>query len=243
MGNARKQLFFGPTLFPQITCSLWNSTEPDTWKHVLLSCTQQHLHALRIKRHNKAVCEFRKLFLSCHNTRCFILMNAGIYDNSPPDNTVPTWLLPCTCNTPRCHCNARFKPDLLCVRGVPYQHPPPTTPTSSIIIQFIEFTFYNDRFPMDAISYKINKYTPLLHDIQARGWQVAPLMVLTARARATTHISTMTLLQDILHIPKPQIKQTCTNINIIAIHHAMSILLYKRKLENNQRLSITHNHP
>jgi ribonuclease HI len=90
MGNARKQLFFGPTLFPQITYSLCNSTEPDTWKHVLLSCTQQHLHALRIKRHNKAVYEFCKLLLSCQNTRCYILMNTGIYNNSPPDNTVPT---------------------------------------------------------------------------------------------------------------------------------------------------------
>jgi ribonuclease HI len=34
MGNARKQLFFGPILYPQITCSLCSSTEPDTWKHV-----------------------------------------------------------------------------------------------------------------------------------------------------------------------------------------------------------------
>jgi hypothetical protein len=170
-------------------------------------------------------------------------MNVGIYNNSPPDNTVPPWLLLCTCNTPRCHCNARFKPDLLCVWGIPYQHPPPTTPTSSITIQFIEFTFCNDRFPLDAISRKINKYASLIHAIQARGWQVAPLMVLTAGARATTHISTMTLLHDTLHIPKLTIQQTCTNINIIAIHHAMSILLYKRKLENNQPLPITHNHP
>jgi hypothetical protein len=157
MGNTRKQLFFGPTLYPQITCSLCSSTKPDTWKHVLLSCTQQHLHALQIKLHNKATCEFR--------------------------------------------------------------------------------------FPLDSVTCKINKYTPLLQDIQARGWQVAPLMVLTAGARATTHLSTMTILYDTLKIPKSNIKQTCTNINIIAIHHAMSILLHKRKLENNQPLPNTHNHP
>jgi hypothetical protein len=202
MGNARKQLFFGPTLFPQITCFLCNSTEPDTWKHILLSCTQQNLHALHIKRHNKAVFKFRKLLLSCQNTQCYLLMNAGIYNNSLPDNTVPPWLLPCICNTPRCHCNAHFKPDLLCVRGIPYQHPPPTTPTSSITIQFIEFTFCNDHLPIDAISRKINKYASLIHDIQARGWQVTPLIVLTAKARATIHISTMTLLHDTLYIPK-----------------------------------------
>jgi hypothetical protein len=68
-------------------------------------------------------------------------------------------------------------------------------------------------------------------------------MVLTAGARATSYISTMTLLHAHLHIPRPYIKQTCTNINIIAIYHAMSILLYKRKLENNQPLPDTHNHP
>jgi hypothetical protein len=233
MGNARKQLFFGPTLFPHITCSLCHSSEPDTWKHVLLSCTQQHIHALRIKRHNKAIWEFRKLLLSCPNTRCYTLMKAGNHNNLPPDNTIPTWLLPCTCNTPRCHCNARFKPDLLCVTGTPYQHQPPTAPTPTITIQFIEFTFCNDRFPLEAIARKTHKYEPLLQDLQAHGWTVAPLMVLTAGARATSHISTMTLLHDQLHIPRSLIKQTCTNINIIAIHHAMSILLYKRKLENN----------
>jgi hypothetical protein len=96
---------------------------------------------------------------------------------------------------------------------------------------------------LDSVTRKINKYTPLLQDIQARGWQVALLMVLTIRARATTHLSTVTILHDILKIPKSNIKQTCTNINIIAIHHAMSILLHKRKLENNQPLSNTHNHP
>jgi hypothetical protein len=145
-------------------------------------------------------------------------MNAGIHNDLPLDNTVPTWLLPCTYNTPRCHCNARFKPDLLCVTGIPYQHQTPTTPTPTITIQFIEFTFCNDRFPLEAIDRKNHKYEPLLQAIQAHGWNVAPLMVLTAGVRATSHISTMTLLHDQLHIPRSHIKQTCTNINIIAIH-------------------------
>jgi hypothetical protein len=30
MGNARKQLFFGPTLYPSITCSICPSPKPDT---------------------------------------------------------------------------------------------------------------------------------------------------------------------------------------------------------------------
>jgi hypothetical protein len=68
-------------------------------------------------------------------------------------------------------------------------------------------------------------------------------MVLTIETRATTHKSTIILLHDKLHIPKPPIQQTCTNINIIAIHHAMSILLHKQKLENNQPLPDTHYPP
>jgi hypothetical protein len=154
-------------------------------------------------------------------------MNVGLHNDLSPDNTVPTWLLPCTCNTPRCHCNAHFKPNLICVTGIPYQHQPPTASTPTITIQFIEFTFCNDCFPLAAIDRKNHKYEPLLRDIQAHGWNIALLMVLTVGARATSHISTMTLLHDQLHIPRPHIKQTCTNINIIAIHHAMSILLYK----------------
>lgn len=55
MGNARKQLFFDRERFPSITCSICNSLDPDTWLHVLLKCNQHHIHALRIKRNNKAV--------------------------------------------------------------------------------------------------------------------------------------------------------------------------------------------
>jgi ribonuclease HI len=55
MGNARKQLFFGIERYPSITCPICNSTDPDTWFHVLLKCQQQHIHALIVKRHNKAV--------------------------------------------------------------------------------------------------------------------------------------------------------------------------------------------
>jgi hypothetical protein len=68
MGNARKQLFFGPALFPSITCPICPSPDPDTWKHLLLSCTQQHIHTLCIQRHNKAVWELHKLLVSSHTS-------------------------------------------------------------------------------------------------------------------------------------------------------------------------------
>src|ERR1700738_2827993 len=81
-----------------------------TWLHVLLKCKQHHIHALRTKRHNKAVWELRKLIVSSKKSRCYILMNVGTFNNDPPENTVPSWILPCVCGQQRCHCNARFKP-------------------------------------------------------------------------------------------------------------------------------------
>jgi hypothetical protein len=106
MGQARKQLFFGRQRYPTITCPICNSHEPDTWLHVLLTCRQQHIHSLHVKRHNKAVWEIRKLLISSEKSRCYILMNAGTFNNNHQENTVPNWLLPCIYGTQRCQCNA-----------------------------------------------------------------------------------------------------------------------------------------
>ena len=175
MGNARKQLFFGREIYPSITCSICNSLEPDTWLHVLLNCRQRHIQALRTKRHNKAVWALRKLLVSSKHCRCYIHMNAGTFNENPPENTVPPWLLPCTCDLQRCHCNARFKPDIICVKGLSYQANSPTTPVNNLKIQFIEFTYYNDRFSSEAITRKTEKYQPLIVNITNRGWNVEPL--------------------------------------------------------------------
>jgi hypothetical protein len=97
MGNAWKQLFYGPYLYPTISCSMSNSQEPNTWKHVLLSCKQQRIHALRIKCHNKAIWEKWKLLVQSNKSRCLILINTGAINNCPLENMVLLWLLPCTC--------------------------------------------------------------------------------------------------------------------------------------------------
>ena len=120
-----------------ITCPICNSYEPDTWLHVLLTCRQQHIHSVHVKRHNKAIWEIRKLLISSENPRCYIPMNIRTFNNSPQENTVPNWLLPCTCGTHRCHCNAQFRPDILCVKELPYQNEPLTNIDQHLIIQFI----------------------------------------------------------------------------------------------------------
>ena len=68
------------------------------------------------------------------------------------------------------------------------------------------------------------------------GWNVDPLMVIVAGARATTFIPSMTSLEDNFNISLEQIKKTFTAINTIAIQYAMKILLTKRNLKNNQTL-------
>jgi hypothetical protein len=55
-------------------------------------------------------------------------MNAGTFDNNPQENTVPLWLLLCTCGQQRCQRNARLKANILCIKGLPYQSPPPLNP-------------------------------------------------------------------------------------------------------------------
>ena len=239
MGHAQKQLFFGRNAYPSNTCPICNSFEADTWLHVLLKCKQQHIHTLITNRHNKAVWEIRKLLVSNKVTRHYILMNACTYNELPQENTVPTWLLPCTCGTQRCHCNARFKPDIICILGHPYNSPPPEAPTTEITIQFIEFTYCNDRFSAETREQKITKYQPLINSIIARGWNVAPLIVLASGARATTHIPSMKELKTKLKLPTSQIRST---FKIITIQYAHSILIHKRRIENKQPIINLQNH-
>ena len=227
MGNARKQLFFGIERFPSKTCPICNSLDPDTWLHVLLKCTNHHIHALQIKRHNKAVWALCELILSNHKTHNYILMNAGTFNNNPPENTIPHWLLPCICSRPRCQCNARFKPDILYIAELPFLTHSTSTPTTNCSIQFIEFTYTNDRFSQDTIDNKILKYQPLINNITNLGWIVKPLIVITAGARGTIHSPSMKILENALQLPIKSIKQTFQKFNTIAIHHASSILLYK----------------
>ena len=129
MGHARKQLFFGREAYASNTCPVCNSLDAETWLHVLLECKQQHIHTLITKRHNKVVWEIRKLIISNKISRHYTLMNACTYNGLPQENIVPTWLLPRTCGAQRCHCNTTFKPDILCIIGHPYNHPPPEAPT------------------------------------------------------------------------------------------------------------------
>jgi hypothetical protein len=154
MGNARKHLFWNK-LYPNINCSLCRMTQLDTWLHILLCCTEPH-------RYNKAVHKIRKLLKSNTKSR-FILVNAGKSDAQTQENTVPNWLLPYSCRnqTQRCQCNAR--PDILCIQNHPYNAEPPQESNQTFTIQFIEFTYCNDKYSLAKIQEKIDKYLGLIN--------------------------------------------------------------------------------
>jgi len=63
-------------------------------------------------------------------------------------------------------------------------------------------------------------------------------MVLTAGARGTTYTPSIKLLEKRLKIPESSIKNTFKKINTISIQYAASIILHKRKIENNQTLPL-----
>jgi hypothetical protein len=121
----------------------------------------------------------------------------------------------------------------------PYNAEPPQEPNHILTIQFIEFTYCNDKYSPAKIQEKTNKYLGLINDIKARGWNVDPLITLTACARGSTHKNTITKLKRAYSLPKDIIEPTVSQLNIIAIKYAMNILLFKRKLENNQPLPLT----
>jgi ribonuclease HI len=240
MGNARKYLFWNEQ-FPNINCSLCRMIQPDTWLYILLCCKEPNIHTLRISRHNKAVHEIRKLLISNTKSRCFTLVNAGKSDGQTHENTVPNWLLPCNCNnqTQRCQCNAKLRPDILCIRNHPYNAAPPQEPNQILTIQFIEFTYCNDRYSSNKIQEKTDKYAGLINDIKARGWNVDPLITLTAGAIGSTHKNTISEIKRAFSLPKNIIEPMVSQLNIFAFKYAMNILLVKRKLENNQPLPTT----
>ena len=104
---------------------------------------------------------------------------------------------------------------------------PPDNIDTSLTIQFIEFTYTNDRYPDDKITAKLNEYQPLLDNIEALGWKVAPLIVISLGVRGTTHVPSINQLKTTYKFSETLIKSTLTNINTIAIHHLTSIILHK----------------
>jgi len=62
------------------------------------------------------------------------------------------------------------------------------------------------------------------------------LIVITTGARGTTYTLSIKLLATKFKLPEATLKNIFKTINTIAIQFASSIILHKRKIENNQPL-------
>lgn len=232
MGNHRKNIFW-PLTHPNPNCTLCPNNDRDTWPHLLSTCENPHIKGLRISRHNKAVHLVAQTLQANKFTRFFTLINAGNFNNKPPESTVPEWLLRCTCTPTTCQCQAKLRPDILCIIGAPNQSQTPIPPSPTHIVQFIEFTYCHDRFPDQALEQKHAKYDPLINTIQNNGWKVNPLITITAGVRGAIHEHSIKKLTN-LNIPKSIIKTLMKNIHQNAIKYLTYLVLNKRKLDNKQ---------
>ena len=146
IGNHRKNIFW-PLKFPNPNCTLCHKNDRDTWPHLLSMCKHPYLKGLRIARQNKAVHLITHTLQANKRTKYYTLTNAGTINNNKQEQTGPEWLIECTCTQTPCKCHARRRPDILCVLGAPNHTPTPLISSNAHTVQFIEFTYYHDRFP------------------------------------------------------------------------------------------------
>ena len=90
-------------------------------------------------------------------------------------------------------------------------------------------TYSKDKFLQEKIDNIIQKYQTLISGITNQGWKVDPLIVMTTRARRTTHAPSMKHLNFFLKLLGTSIKNIFKEINTIPIDYTNSILFHKRK--------------
>ena len=107
MGNHNKYIFW-PLKYQNPNCTLCHKIDRDTWPHLLSTCENTYLKGLRIARHNKAVHLITQTLQANKNIRFLTMTNAGKFNNNAPEQTVPEWLLKCTCPQAPCKCHAKL---------------------------------------------------------------------------------------------------------------------------------------
>jgi hypothetical protein len=126
--------------------------------------------------------------------------NVGKIDNQPEDNTIPPWILPCSCLTIKCTFLSRLRPNIIYIQGAPCKQLGPHIPTPHLTIQIIEFTYTYIRYTTPIIETKRDKYNPLIEAIKTQGWQVNFLMLITTRVHGSIHTRSIELLCLEVHL-------------------------------------------
>ena len=216
-------------------CTLCPNNTIDTWPHLLSTCSNPHIKGLCIARHNKAIHQIIHKLQSIKHTRYYTLINAGNQNSRPQDNTIPQWLLQCTCPTIPCTCLAKLRPNILCILGAPIiANPPPPPNANPIKNHTLHWSHLLPwQFPNTTHNEKAAKYNRLIHALRTTGWQVNPLIITTTGVRGAIHEQPIKDLEK-LKIPKNKIKTLMKHLQQIAIKHLTYLILNKRKQDNKQ---------
>ena len=220
MGHHGKNIF-QPLNYPNPNCTLCRNNDRDTWPHILSTCEHPYLKGLRIARHNKATHLITQTPQANKNTRFYTLTNDGNLNNQPHTQQSQNGSSKCICPQQPCQCQAKLRPDILCILGAPNQTHTPISPSTNYTVQSIEFTYCHDRFPKRAITNKQTKYDPLVHNILKTGWKTNPLITITLGVRGAIHEHCIEQLTK-LKLPKSSIKTLMKNLH----HNAIKYLTY-----------------
>ena len=149
-GTFRKQILADPSISPH--CNLCRLQPIDNCLH-LLSCCTTNTSLIYTYLNIHAIATTLLMHPSAQNYK---RIHADNTKNWPVDNTLSSYLLPCTCYLPKCKCPACFHLDILWIRGTNPHDTPPFHPSPQIQIPFIDFTQCNVRFSPTAITCKHN---------------------------------------------------------------------------------------
>ena len=110
-------------------CNLYTSHQIDACLRLYSCYKNKCINNLWINKHNKVVHTLATTHIAIPSTCCFTLINTGKINSRFPKNTLPLWLLPCTCYLPICTCPTRLRPNILCFMGDPPTTKPPFSPS------------------------------------------------------------------------------------------------------------------
>lgn len=125
------------------------------------------------------------------------VVNNVIFKDKTIENTLPSWFLPCTCYLPICKYLAKLLLDIQYILGTSPTNKPPFTPHHDLKVQFFEFTYCNDKFPLSCHHKRTRKHDILHTTLTQQGWSVLPPIIITTCISCTIHKATNKNLLDL----------------------------------------------
>jgi hypothetical protein len=212
------------------TCPLPGCQQDDTTAHILGSCKNPDITALRIKRHNVAVQHIQTFVAThCWGDRLTI-MDATSSAELPDGITstqVPGWLLPPHDSNAA---NLRQRPDIMIVCGLPHDTPTITALPADKTILLVEFGFCDDTQVDKKYEAKQGQHTQLMSRLQAAGWQPR-LYTIMLGTKGTNFKTAAATLKDITQAPTDSITRLLNKLNVHAVEYMHHIICQRRTLE------------